>query len=151
MEANGRGFVRLESDNGFDFPDTKAGLSVFHQLHCLVGLENTLLLLQTSTDPSSQGAVRKFIWDLVYQREDPQRLLREWPENVTAPSYHAAIHGLWHISHCLDYLRQGIQCSGDVSLEFVSKNTGLAVVDGLDYPHECKTWDAIWDYAEEYA
>ncbi|KAI0886927.1 uncharacterized protein GGS22DRAFT_158984 [Annulohypoxylon maeteangense] len=128
---NGMGFIRLEPDNGFDFPDTKAGLSVFHQLHCL-------------------GALRGFMWDLVYGRVDTERMLRGWPENATTPTYHQAIHGMWHYAHCFDYLRQGIQCSGDTSLEFVSENTGLAVVDGLDYPHECKNWDALWGYAREY-
>lgn len=35
--ANGRGFINLDlNDPDFDYPDTKAGLSVFHQVHCLV-------------------------------------------------------------------------------------------------------------------
>ncbi|KAI1453926.1 hypothetical protein F4805DRAFT_441885 [Annulohypoxylon moriforme] len=128
---NGMGFIRLEPDNEYNFPDTKAGLSVFHQLHCL-------------------GALRGFMWDLVYGRVDTERMLNSWPENTTTPTYHQAIHGMWHYAHCFDYLRQGIQCSGDTSLEFVSENTGLAVVDGLDYPHECKNWDALWGYARDY-
>lgn len=66
-------------------------------------------------------------------------------------SYDQATNGLWHIAHCFDYLRQGIQCSGDVSLEFVSEDTGRAVVDGLNFQHECKNWDEIWDYAAKYA
>ncbi|KAH8427483.1 uncharacterized protein LDX57_005196 [Aspergillus melleus] len=127
---NRHGFIWLTLEEAADYPDTKAGLSVFHQLHCL-------------------GAVRKFIWDLVLGHEDPEQLLREWPENVTSPMYHSAIHGLWHISHCLDYLRQGLQCAGDTSLEFVTEISGQAVVDGLGWPHECRSWDSIWDYATE--
>lgn len=100
---------------------------------------------------SSKGALRIFMWDLLYGRIDTEALLEKWPENVTTPTYDQATNGPWHYAHCFDYLRQGIQCSGDVSLEFVSKNTGLAVVDGLEYPHECKSWDAIWDYAREHA
>ncbi|KAB8071290.1 hypothetical protein BDV29DRAFT_159646 [Aspergillus leporis] len=130
--ANGHGFILLSIEDAADYPDTKAGLSVFHQLHCL-------------------GAVRKFIWDLVEGREDPQQLLQEWPENVTSPSYHAAIHGLWHVSHCLDYLRQALQCAGDTSLELVTEISGAAIVDGFDWPHQCRSWDAIWNYASEYA
>ncbi|KAL0931140.1 uncharacterized protein CTRU02_213875 [Colletotrichum truncatum] len=129
---NGRGFINLEPNNGFDFPDKIAGLSVFHQLHCL-------------------GALRKFMWEVIYEKVDAKALLQKWPENVTSPTYDQAIHGLWHIAHCFDYLRQAVQCSGDTSLEFVSENTGRAVVDGLDYPHECKNWDEIWDYASEFA
>lgn len=44
------GFIRLEEDDRFDFPDDKAGLSVFHQLHCLVRthtLPNLLLMMLT--------------------------------------------------------------------------------------------------------
>lgn len=41
--ANGRGFINLEADSGFDFPDKIAGLSVFHQLHCLVSMPTSTL------------------------------------------------------------------------------------------------------------
>ncbi|KAK3319762.1 hypothetical protein B0T19DRAFT_478823 [Cercophora scortea] len=129
---NGRGFINLDPNNGFNYPDTKAGLSVFHQLHCL-------------------GALRHFMWELVGGRVDTEKMLRTWPDDITKPTYDQAIHGMWHYAHCFDYLRQAVTCSADMSLEFVSENTGLAVVDGLDFPHECKNWDAIWKYAEEYA
>ncbi|KAH6659513.1 hypothetical protein BKA67DRAFT_652743 [Truncatella angustata] len=128
---NGRGFIELEPDNPYNFPDTKAGLSVFHQLHCL-------------------GALRKFIWMLMYDEVDREAMLQTWPENVTNPAYDQAINGMWHYAHCLDYLRQGVQCSADLSLEFVSQSTGRAVVDGLDYPHECANWDEIWEYSKIY-
>lgn len=91
------------------------------------------------------------MWELMYDKVDRKSLLQTWPANVTSPTYQQAINGVWHYAHCFDYLRQGIQCSADMSLEFVSHNTGLAVVDGLDYPHECKAWDEIWEYAEIYA
>lgn len=91
------------------------------------------------------------MWNLMYDRVDTKEFLKMWPENVTRPTYEQATEGPWHFAHCFDYLRQSIQCSADVSLEFVSKNTGLAVVDGLDYPHECTNWDVLWDYAQEHA
>ena len=90
------------------------------------------------------------MWDAVYGRVNTEKLLHEWPENVTSPTYHEAIAGPWHLAHCFDYLRQGIQCSADMSLEFVSENTGLAVVDGFNHPHECKNWNEIWKYAKRY-
>lgn len=90
------------------------------------------------------------MWGLVYGRVDTEKMLREWPQNVTQPTYDNAIHGLWHYAHCFDYLRQALMCNADLSLEFVSDNTGLAVVDGLDYPHVCKNWDMIWEYAVEF-
>ncbi|KAF2725177.1 hypothetical protein K431DRAFT_317696 [Polychaeton citri CBS 116435] len=108
-----------------------ARLSVFHQLHCL-------------------GAIRRFTWDLVYEHVDTKMLLETWPEDVTFPTYDQAIHRLWDIAHYFDYLRQRVQCSGDTTLGFVSENIGVAVVDALDYPHECKYWDTIWKFAEKY-
>lgn len=91
------------------------------------------------------------MWDLLYDRIDNKEFLKMWPENVTRPTYEQATKGPWHYAHCFDYLRQGIQCSADTSFEFVSKNTGLSVVDGLEYPHECTNWDVLLHYAENHA
>lgn len=88
------------------------------------------------------------MWDLVYERVEVEKSLSKWPENATRPTYNNAIHGLWHYAHCFDYPRQAVMYNADLSLEFVSENTGLAVVEGLDYPHVCKNWDVIWEYAE---
>ncbi|OAA36249.1 hypothetical protein NOR_07594 [Metarhizium rileyi] len=126
---NGMGFIRIDPSLHLELPDVKAGLSVFHQLHCL-------------------GALRNFMWELMYDRVDREALLATWPANASAPTYDQAINGMWHYAHCFDYLRQGIQCSGDTSLEFVHGATGKAVVDGLAYPHVCKNWDALWTYAK---
>lgn len=57
---------------------------------------------------------------------------------------------MWHYAHCLDYLRQGIQCSADLSLEFVSEDSEHGVVVGFSYPHECTAWDELWGYAERH-
>lgn len=38
VKANGRGFININPNLGLNLPDKKAGLSVFHQLHCLVSL-----------------------------------------------------------------------------------------------------------------
>lgn len=86
----------------------------------------------------------------MYDRVDKEKLLRSWPKDVTTPTYDEAIHGMWHIAHCMDYLRQGLQCSADLSLEFVREFSGPAVVDGLNYPHVCANWDEVWTYAKKY-
>jgi hypothetical protein len=45
-----------------------------------------------------------------------------------------------HAGHCFDYLRQGIQCSGDMSLEH-SRDDEKPGVDGWGVKHsECKSW-----------
>jgi len=87
------------------------------------------------------------MWELVYDRHDREKLLRDWPEDVTRPTRHGVTMGLWHYAHCFDYLRQAVRCSADMSLEFVPEVTGMAVVDGLEYPHKCKKWDEVWEYS----
>lgn len=95
--------------------------------------------------------MRNFIFDLTYDRLDREQLLRDWPANVTEPTVDSALWGLWHAAHCLDYLRQAIQFSADTSLEFIKRNPNVNnIIDGFDWPHECKSWDAIWDYAEAH-
>ncbi|KAI0520848.1 hypothetical protein F5B22DRAFT_644592 [Xylaria bambusicola] len=127
----GEGFIRLDNETARLYPDSKAGLSVFHQLHCL-------------------GALRMLMWNMLFDKVDREELLKTWPEDVHNPTYEQATQGMWHYAHCFDYLRQSVQCAGDVSLEFVNENTGLSVVDGLYYPHKCTNWDSLWGYAQEH-
>ncbi|KAL7798030.1 hypothetical protein V8C37DRAFT_368430 [Trichoderma ceciliae] len=126
---NRRAFVHIQEPEKYDYPDSVGGLSMFHQLHCLASL-------------------RGFVWKLVHGEVDTEQMLKEWPANISDPTYRVATQGLWHIAHCFDYLRQAIQCNGDTALEFVPETSPMAVINGLDWPHECKSWDAIWEYAE---
>ena len=57
------------------------------------------------------------------------------------------------MEHCFDYLRQGIMCAGDMSLEGVivseekedgmQRRSGSRVVDGWGMKHECKSWVSL--------
>ena len=49
-----------------------------------------------------------------------------------------------HIAHCFDYLRQGIMCSADVTLE---SNTTLGT--GWGSVHQCKNYTEIFDWAND--
>lgn len=55
----------------------------------------------------------------------------------------------FHIAHCFDYIRQGILCAGDSTLE----GNNSATYPGVDIPwgtkHRCKNWDAMKDWADE--
>lgn len=91
------------------------------------------------------------MWNLLLGEVDKEALIKTWPEDINNPNYEQATQGLWHYAHCFDYLRQGIQCKADVSLEFVSNiDTGGAIVDGLNYPHECINWDSLWEYSFQH-
>jgi len=86
---------------------------MFHQLHCLAQIRT-----------SWEGLASMF-------EEDDVR------------------HGLYlvgktfpHVSHCLDYIRQGIMCAGDMTLEWPrqeGEGEGFAV-DGWGVPHACRSW-----------
>ena len=56
-----------------------------------------------------------------------------------------------HITHCFDYIRQGIMCAGDTSLEHAMKEDGKIVpdVDGWGVEHECRDFSAICEWAKE--
>jgi len=55
----------------------------------------------------------------------------------------------YHIAHCFDYLRQGIICAGDATLE---GNNSMKYPD-VEIPwgtvHRCANWDALRDWADE--
>jgi len=56
-----------------------------------------------------------------------------------------------HMTHCFDYIRQGISCAGDLSMEWprTEPDGRRFAVDGWGIPHECKDWSAIMNYMDE--
>jgi len=59
---------------------------------------------------------------------------------------------LKHVDHCLDYVRQGLQCSQDVALEpaIVDANGGVLGSDFGKTLHQCRNWRQFWKLAEEH-
>ena len=51
-----------------------------------------------------------------------------------------------HLLHCFDYLRQGIMCAADSTLEAVDVD-GTST-DGWGSVHECRNFDALFEWAE---
>ncbi|KAF5138753.1 Cyclochlorotine biosynthesis protein R [Metarhizium anisopliae] len=134
-EREHRGFIRLDVADSYHLGDhangeRMFGLSVFHQLHCL-------------------GGIRHMMWDLLHGRADVEHLLAGFPENMTDFTLDATTHGLWHIQHCFDYLRQSLQCSADTSLEWPVEVNGQNLVVGWENYHLCKDWDALYEFAEQ--
>lgn len=50
-----------------------------------------------------------------------------------------------HLLHCFDYLRQGIMCAGDMTLEWPKEQKvgDGSKVDGWGVEHQCKSWVSI--------
>ncbi|KAI0103865.1 hypothetical protein GGR51DRAFT_245302 [Nemania sp. FL0031] len=57
----------------------------------------------------------------------------------------------WHLTHCFDYIRQGIMCCGDVALEGEQTTfpEGFEGSDGWDAKHVCKDYDQMLNYLNE--
>ncbi|KAF2197594.1 hypothetical protein GQ43DRAFT_424242 [Delitschia confertaspora ATCC 74209] len=119
----GRGFVFVPDSEKYGLKEgqqTEWGqifsVSLFHQLHCL-------------------GLLRKQYWTLM------DAVLEEDPD--AAHELAVKQHGSMHTGHCFDYLRQGIMCAGDMSMEWPrdEPNGGKRIhVDGWGIPHKCKSW-----------
>lgn len=53
-----------------------------------------------------------------------------------------------HVEHCLSYLRQGIMCSADPTVENLSHVHGKKTDEGWGNTHVCRDWSALKEYAE---
>jgi len=91
------------------------------------------------------------MWDLIYGHVDSVELLEEYPDPGSNASFKATTEGLWHVAHCLDYIRQSLQCNADTSLEWPVEVNGQTLVVGWDNPHECKKWEALWEFAQQHS
>ncbi|KAI4799429.1 hypothetical protein E4T44_11617 [Aureobasidium sp. EXF-8845] len=125
----GRGFVYVPDSERYSLPPGEKtfygeiySVSLFHQLHCL-------------------GQLRKYYWLLVDGVMSNSTSLKPTVEGLLGPSGE-------HVSHCFDYLRQTLQCAGDMALEWPRKEEdgNRFAVDGWGIPHECRSWDHIVDY-----
>ncbi|KAF2712415.1 hypothetical protein K504DRAFT_480087 [Pleomassaria siparia CBS 279.74] len=62
----------------------------------------------------------------------------------------------WHVNHCFEYMRQAIQCTGDVALEGAATTFPLGPngedqggSDGWDSTHVCRNFGEVYDYLEK--
>ncbi|TVY49867.1 Oxidase [Lachnellula occidentalis] len=55
-----------------------------------------------------------------------------------------------HLGHCFDYLRQGVMCAGDMTLEPVLQmgTEEVQVVDGWGVEHRCRSFESMMGFAE---
>jgi hypothetical protein len=130
----GRGFVYIPDWPSYDLPEgqnTTYGMiystAVFHQMHCL-------------------GQLRRFSWmflDAIVQNDTKK-------QTEISHMFDQMGHKD-HMSHCFDYLRQTIQCAGDMAMEWprTEPDGGHFAVDGWGIPHECKNWDTISTYMDK--
>ncbi|KAK0121764.1 hypothetical protein ONS95_010050 [Cadophora gregata] len=130
--GSGMGFVSIKNPsqyglaNGVSNPHMphnvqNYGVSMYHQIHCLM-------------------MIRTLYWQAL--RGD--RTLR-MAENDGLEEE------MGHVNHCFDYIRQGIMCAGDMSIEGAAdERDGEAPhISGVGMKHECKSWKASRKWMDE--
>jgi len=57
-----------------------------------------------------------------------------------------------HLGHCLDYLRQGVMCAGDMTLEPLLRlgTEEVQVVNGWGVEHRCRSFESMKGFAERH-
>ncbi|GIZ49843.1 hypothetical protein CKM354_001286200 [Cercospora kikuchii] len=132
LMPRGRGYIAIPNpaqyglgrgkDRGDPDGDIYA-ISGFHQMHCL-------------------GIIREVFLAL---RNDSSSI-----------DFSAAVHGHPplgdHINHCIQYIRQGIMCAADPTIESLAEDVEqdgrVRVTDlGWGNTHVCRSWDSLKNYA----
>lgn len=56
-----------------------------------------------------------------------------------------------HIDHCIDIIRQGLQCNADITpLSFVWSSGRNRSLEAANVIHTCTDFDAIWKWGLEH-
>jgi hypothetical protein len=58
-----------------------------------------------------------------------------------------------HAEHCFSYIRQAIQCSGDITLEGpdLVRESGQSPLRGWGVQHQCRNWENMVRWVDEHA
>lgn len=54
-----------------------------------------------------------------------------------------------HLMHCWDYLRQGIMCNADTTLEWITPPDESGST-GWGYQHTCRNFQQVFEWAEKH-
>ncbi|KAK8041679.1 hypothetical protein PG993_006202 [Apiospora rasikravindrae] len=116
-----------------------AALEVMHTIHCLVSSPSLI-----STSPSLYELPEQAKTCRLHTGPHPQGL----PPRRLPPDN--AIHGVKHIDHCINHLRQVILCAGDLtpipSVYFMGIENNYI---NSDRPHTCRNFKKIRDWVSE--
>ena len=154
LQANyclaGRGFITVDAlgkallyddRRHLDLSSARA-VSVFHQLHCLVGFSITPLI-GTLLYSSEANLLQDELRIGYYATKAPNH------KAVNSDNKHH--HSTAHMKHCFDYLRQALICAASMTLEPLRplQNGKIPGVDGWGVEHICADWDEVRTWTEE--
>ncbi|KAH7348465.1 hypothetical protein BKA65DRAFT_427480 [Rhexocercosporidium sp. MPI-PUGE-AT-0058] len=130
--GTGMGFVSIKDPKRYGLldgvsnphmpPDVQNyGVSMYHQLHCLM-------------------MIRTLYWQAL--RGD---------RNLKMDENDDLEEEMGHVNHCFDYIRQGIMCAGDMSIESAAdpRDGEGPHISGIGMRHECKSWSASRKWMDE--
>lgn len=117
----GDGFIVVKEPQKYDLPSgvpssqgQQYDITVFHQLHCLRYIRTfTYSILDLAQKGVSNEGERYFV---------------DHPDD--------------HIFHCFDYIRQGLMCNADMTVESPKEEDDGShfAVNGWGIAHQCKSW-----------
>ncbi|KAJ5633108.1 hypothetical protein N7490_009447 [Penicillium lividum] len=158
---NDQGFIYVPNWEDLKLPpggvvhgEMMYGISMFHQLHCLVSGHGDLVIISLSGSGAltsfPKGAIRHVFWQLMDGKLDPVAF-EALDGDTTDPNFIPRGHGLWHIEHCFNYVRHALQCYGDTTMEVPTDFNGQLIFIGWNTTHQCRNFDAIWDYTVKHS
>lgn len=127
------GFIHVESPERYGLLPNKHLMdtentymvSFHHQLHCLNSIQAHFVNFVASTENSVHDRKIYMITEMAKR----------------------------HVEYCFDYVRQGIQCAGDVSVEGpdLVRVPLESPLRGWGVEHQCRTWDALLTWLDDNA
>ncbi|KAJ5163603.1 uncharacterized protein N7500_005433 [Penicillium coprophilum] len=158
---NDQGFIYVPNWEDLKLPpggvvhgEMMYGISMFHQLHCLVSGPGDRFIFSLSGNSalsdSLKGAIRHVFWQLMDGKLDPVAF-EALDGDTTDPNFIPRGHGLWHIEHCFNYVRHALQCYGDTTMEVPTDFNGQLIFIGWNTTHQCRNFDTIWDYTVKHS
>ena len=142
------------------------GISMFHQLHCLVRISDASHFLKPlHSPPLTPSRLQTFLRASYYAALNGSMPAFTQPGFEQLPKEKQEMLSYGHVYHCFDYLRQGIMCASDLTIEsatdFPEKwlegisedmireqygDTKPVIIDGWGIKHQCRNFDEAWDW-----
>ncbi|KAK1961356.1 hypothetical protein LY78DRAFT_662176 [Colletotrichum sublineola] len=110
----------------------KSCMAVFHQLHCLDMIRQTLYEARP---------------DFVAHSHNDTNARESHADHETAHDHNHS-HGMYHIGHCFDLVRQSILCRPDLTIEV--GDPAIGGVTGFGTEHQCVDWQQLMEWMRDH-
>ncbi|KAF1992170.1 hypothetical protein K402DRAFT_128 [Aulographum hederae CBS 113979] len=153
---NNGGFV-VQKQRGGSY--SMAGITMFHQLHCLQMIRGGIQELESETKRLKLRQVTGRHGDEEDEHTIPDPGTTgedEDDDEAVSEGIHDGGHGGTHDSkhwvHCLDYLMQGILCAADGTIEGAHDGpNGALRIDGYGVTHQCHSSNKLFEMAGSHS